>query len=230
MALIKVPSGEVTNLPYLCTLASFGKPVILSTGMCDMEEVGQAIGVFKQAGLGQKLSLLHCTSAYPCTYEDVNLRAMNTLAEAFQLPIGYSDHTLGIEVSIAAVALGARIIEKHFTLDRRMAGPDHKASLELPELTAMVRSIRHVEQAFGSSEKKPTDAEKKMRVFARKSLHLNRDMDSGSILSHQDLIARRPGTGISPADLESILGQRLKTPKKEGHPIQWKDLQTRGNR
>ncbi|MBQ9438209.1 MAG: N-acetylneuraminate synthase, partial [Lachnospiraceae bacterium] len=176
----KIPSGEITNYPYLVKIAQTGKPVILSTGMAALEEVKDAVDLLKEKGTSE-ISLLHCTTEYPAPFSDVNLKAMETLRETFHLPVGYSDHTEGIAVSIAAVAMGAAIIEKHFTLDKTMEGPDHKASLEPSELAEMVRQIRNVEEALGTGEKLPAKGEIKNIEIARKSIIAARDIKKGEI-------------------------------------------------
>lgn len=198
----KIPSGEITNLPYLRKINSKKKPVIMSTGMSTLNEIKEALAVLKDC----KVSLLHCTTEYPCPYEDVNLKAMQTMFEAFHLPVGYSDHTQGIEVPVAAVAMGATIIEKHFTLDRNMEGPDHKASLEPDELKAMVTAIRNIEQAFGMGEKEPAECEKKNIAIARKSIVARRAIKKGELLTEDNLTVKRPGDGISPMKWDDVIG------------------------
>lgn len=215
----KVPSGEVTNLPYLEKIAGTGRPVVMSTGMCDTEEIRTAVEVLKKNGC-KEIRLLHCNTEYPTPFEDVNLRAMETMREIFQCEVGYSDHTRGIEVPIAAVALGASIIEKHFTLDRTMEGPDHKASLEPAELQSMVKSIRNIEQALGSGEKKPSPSEEKNRVVARKSIVAGRDIREGEELTRENLSVKRPGSGISPMRWYEILGTRAIRDFKEDELIE----------
>ena len=206
LPLMKVPSGEITNLPYLRAINACRKPTLLSTGMSTIEDVAAAIEVLKDC----QLCLLHCTTEYPCPFEKVNLKAMLSLGEKFGLPFGYSDHTNGIEVPVAAVALGATIIEKHFTLDRNMAGPDHKASLEPAELKAMVCSIRNIEKALGNGSKQPTEGELKNRQVARKSIVAKRKIVAGEILTEENLTVKRPGTGISPMMWDSIVGTLAK--------------------
>lgn len=203
----KIPSGEITNLPYLIALAKTGKPIIMSTGMCDLDEIKAAINVLHENGAGN-IKMLHCNTEYPTPFKDVNLRAMQTLKNTFGLEVGYSDHTKGIEVPIAAVALGATIIEKHFTLDRSMEGPDHKASLEPYELAEMVRSIRHIEMALGSREKKPSPSEQKNIVIARKSIVAKTDIKAGDTFSEDNLTVKRPGNGISPMRWFEVLGAK----------------------
>jgi N-acetylneuraminate synthase len=210
LPLYKVPSGEITNLPYLQKIASKGKPVILSTGMSTLADIEAAIGVMTQAGLPREaLTVLHCNTEYPTPMVDVNLKAMNTIAQAFGVKVGYSDHTLGIEVPIAAVAMGAVCIEKHFTLDRTMDGPDHRASLEPNELKAMVAAIRNIEQAMGDGIKVHSASELKNRPIARKSIHLSEDLPAGHLLTEADLSMKRPGDGISPMNIDLVIGRTL---------------------
>ncbi len=201
----KVPSGEITNLPYLIKIAKTNKPVIMSTGMCTMEEIEEAIKVLKDNGT-KDIKLLHCTTEYPTPYGDVNLNAMLALKEHFRVEVGYSDHTKGIEVPIAAVAMGATVIEKHFTLDRNMEGPDHKASLEMDELKKMVDSIRNIECALGTGEKKPTESEKKNIGIARKSIVAKRTIKKGEVLTEENITTKRPGNGISPMRWFEVVG------------------------
>ncbi len=201
----KIPSGEITNYPYLVEIAKTNKPVILSTGMCSMEEIEESLNVLRDHG-SEKISILHCNTQYPTPYCDVNLKAMNTLKDKFGVKVGYSDHTLGIEVPIAAVALGAEIIEKHFTLDRSMYGPDHKASLEPKELADMVRAIRNIEKALGDGEKRVTESERANLSVARKSIVAKIDIKKGEIFSDHNLTTKRPGTGISPMKWNSVIG------------------------
>lgn len=203
----KIPSGEVTNLPYLVALARTGRPVVMSTGMCEMSEIGEAINVLKAHGT-KEIRLLHCNTEYPTPFRDVNLTAMLTMKEQFGVEVGYSDHTQGVEVPIAAAALGAQIIEKHFTLDRNMEGPDHKASLEPDELALMVRSIRHIEEALGTGEKKPSGSEGKNRAVARKSIVAKTSICAGELLTEENITVKRPGTGISPMKWYEVLGTR----------------------
>ena len=203
----KIPSGEVTNYPYLVALAKTGKPVVMSTGMCEMQEIEDAIAVLRENGTSD-IKLLHCNTEYPTPYEDVNLRAMKTLRDAFGVEVGYSDHTKGIEVPIAAVAMGASVIEKHFTLDRNMEGPDHKASLEPQELKQMVDSIRHIEAALGSGDKRPSPSEKKNMAVARKSIVAAKRIKAGDILTEENITVKRPGTGICPMRWKEVLGTR----------------------
>lgn len=203
----KIPSGEITNLPYLEKIAHTGKDIIMSTGMCTMEEIQKAIDILKKNGAG-KITLLHCNTEYPTPYEDVNLRAMKTMAETFGVEVGYSDHTKGIEVPIAAVAMGAVVIEKHFTLDKNMPGPDHKASLEPDELKQMIQSVRNIEKALGSSEKKPSTSEIKNIDIARKSIVAKKAIKKGEELTEDNLDIKRPGNGISPMYWYDLLGTK----------------------
>ncbi len=203
----KVPSGEITNYPYLVEIAKTSMPVVLSTGMCEISEIDDAVALLKENGTTE-LTLLHCNTQYPTPYEDVNLHAMETLKNRYGLKVGYSDHTQGIEVPIAAVALGATIIEKHFTLDHTLPGPDHKASLEPQELKEMVRSIRNIESALGSSEKKVSPSERNNIAVARKSIVASRRILRGEILNSDNLTTKRPGTGISPMQWNQIVGTR----------------------
>ena len=207
-SLIKIPSGEITNLPFLRHIGSLGMPVILSSGMSTMKEIGDALSIFEQTGLRRdQITVLHCTTEYPTPMDEVNLRAMNSIRDTFGVVVGYSDHTVGIEVSIAAVALGARVIEKHFTLDRTLPGPDHKASLEPNELIAMVKAIRNVEIALGSEIKAPTIGESKNLRVARKSIMASQRITKGEILSATNLVVKRPGDGISPMFWDQLVGQ-----------------------
>lgn len=207
VALWKVPSGEITNYPYLVEIAKTGKPIILSTGMSELAEIDAALEVLRANGCAE-ITLLHCNTQYPTPYEDVNLLAMNTLRDNYGVSVGYSDHTAGIEVPIAAVALGATVIEKHFTLDKNMEGPDHKASLEPPELRAMVRSIRRIEQALGSGQKTVSASEAPNRAVARKSIVAKRDIAVGEVLTEENITTKRPGNGISPMRWNEVLGTK----------------------
>lgn len=201
----KVPSGEITNYPYLVEIAKTHNEVILSTGMSTLDEVEAAVSLLRENGSG-KITLLHCTTQYPTPYEDVNLTAMLTLKNKFGVDVGYSDHTEGIEIPIAAVAMGARVVEKHFTLDRKMEGPDHKASLEPLELKQMIMSIRHIEEALGNGEKKPVDIEKANMKVARKSIVARRNIKAGEILTEDNITTKRPGNGINPMLWTQVLG------------------------
>lgn len=203
----KIPSGEITNFPYLVKIAETGKDVIMSTGMAELEEIDAAVQVLREHGCGS-ISLLHCNTEYPTPIEDVNLRAMLTLKEQYGVKVGYSDHTLGIEVPIAAVAMGAEIIEKHFTLDHNMEGPDHKASLEPNELKEMVAGIRKIEKALGDGIKTASPSEKRNIDIARKSIVARRNIARGEILSTESLAVKRPGGGISPMKWNEVIGTR----------------------
>lgn len=203
----KIPSGEITNYPYLVEIAKTGKEVIMSTGMCTLQEVSDAYNLLKNNGAG-KITLLHCTTNYPTPMQDVNLRAMLTLKEKFCCEVGYSDHTQGIEVPIAAVAMGATVIEKHFTLDRNMEGPDHKASLEPQELKEMVDSIRNIEQALGTPDKQPSASEISNIAVARKSIVALTDIKAGETYTEGNITTKRPGTGINPMRWTEILGKK----------------------
>ena len=207
MQVWKIPSGEITNLPYLIKIAKLNKKVILSTGMSTMREIEDAVNILKDHGASE-LIILHCTTEYPTPYEDVNLNAMLAIKERFGYEVGYSDHTMGIEVPIAAVALGAKVIEKHFTLDRTMDGPDHKASLEPSELKTMVDAIRNIELSMGTGIKEPADSEKKNIAIARKSIVANQSIKKGDILTETNLTVKRPGDGISPMKWFEIIGTK----------------------
>lgn len=229
----KVPSGEVTNLFFLEHLALKKKPIILSTGMCLLSEIEDAVNIISKIWKNNNyetekhqvpLYLLHCTTDYPVPFADVNLKAMLTLKNEFNLPVGYSDHSLGIEVAIAAVSLGAGIIEKHFTLDRKMIGPDHEASLTPIELKQMVKSIRNIELALGNGEKVPTKSEMKNAIVARKSMHYKRAMKAREVFTRNDLIMLRPGDGISSKDFNKIKGKALAKNVEAGQIIKLKDF------
>jgi N,N'-diacetyllegionaminate synthase len=203
----KIPSGEITNLPYLRHIGKLGKSVILSTGMSTLGDVEAAIDVLEQAGTARvQITVLHCTTEYPTPMDEVNLRAMQTIHAAFGVAVGYSDHTSGIEVAIAAVAMGATVIEKHFTLDRNLPGPDHKASLEPAELNAMAAAIRNIEVALGDGIKRLTPSEAKNKPIARKSLVANQAIKAGEVFSVKNITTKRPGTGISPMLWDQIMG------------------------
>lgn len=225
LGLWKIPSGEITNLPYLAKIAAQGEPIVISTGMSTLEEVGAAIDILLAQGASkEKLWVLHCNTEYPTPMKDVHLRAMYQIRDSFGIRVGYSDHTLGIEVPVAAVAMGATCVEKHFTLDRNMKGPDHKASLEPEELTQMVRMIRNIELALGNEEKKPSPSEKKNIPIVRKSIHLKHDLPAGKSLDAEDLIMLRPGDGISPMQLHDLVGKKLNHPLKSGHKLAVQDF------
>jgi N,N'-diacetyllegionaminate synthase len=208
MERIKIPSGEITNLPYLRRVGSFGKPVILSTGMSNLGEIEAALAVLEEAGgRRDQIFVLHCNTEYPVPMGEVNLRAMHSIGQAFGVRVGFSDHTEGIEIAVAAVALGACIIEKHITLDRELPGPDHRASIEPDEFACMVRSIRNLELALGDGIKRPSASEERNSLVARKSLVAARAIAKGELFSEQNLVAKRPGTGISPMRLDELLGR-----------------------
>ncbi len=205
----KIPSGEITNLPYLRHISKFQKPTILSSGMSNLEEIEDAISVLELSGLKKDLiTILHCTSQYPAPFKDVNLKAMKTIADTFNVVVGYSDHTEGIEVALAAVSLGAKIIEKHITIDKTMEGPDHSASLDPCELNNMIRAIRNIEISLGSPNKFVTDSEKKNREIVRKSIVAKNKIRKGDIFNKNNLATKRPGNGLSPMNWDKVLGQR----------------------
>ncbi|EHK3563866.1 N-acetylneuraminate synthase [Campylobacter upsaliensis] len=211
----KIPSGEITNLPYLKAVAKCKKRVLLSTGMANLGEIEAALTILRKNGT-RNITLLHCNTEYPTPFEDANLNALKTLKEAFKLEVGYSDHTEGIVASLGAVALGAVVIEKHFTLDKTMEGPDHRASLEFEELRALCKGIRELEKALGSGIKKASKSEAKNKIIARKSLVAKREIQKGEKFSEQNLTTKRPGSGISAMRYEEYLGKRaLKTYKKD---------------
>lgn len=223
--LFKIPSGEITNLPYLIKIATKDKPVILSTGMCNLSDIEVALKVLEENGKRKEsLTVLHCNTEYPTPMADVNLKAMNTISDAFKVSIGYSDHTLGIEIPIAAVARGAVCIEKHFTLDRNMDGPDHRASLEPAELKAMTQAIRNIEVALGNGIKQASASEQKNILLARKSIHTSKKILKGAILQEDDLVMKRPGHGISPMDIHHVLGRIAKTDLMSDTLITFQDL------
>lgn len=231
MRRIKVPSGELTNLPFLRFLAAKGVPLILSTGMADMQEIDQAVREVRltwtrigHTPSADALTVLHCTSNYPAVFSDVNLNAMQTIGRDIRVPIGYSDHTLGIAVSTAAVALGAIVIEKHFTIDKSMSGPDHSASLNPDEFKAMVDSIRAVEKCLGSATKAPTANELPIRALVRRSVTLRRDIEAGATLQADDVALLRPGTGIPPAELDRVAGRQALKTMTAGTTLNWSDL------
>lgn len=215
----KIPSGDLTNLPYLIKVAKLNKPIILSTGMSNLDEIRSAVKVLSDNG-NADLTVLHCTTEYPTPFTDVNLNAMITIKKEFGVKVGYSDHTMGTEVPIAAVALGASVIEKHFTLSRDMDGPDHKASLEPEELKLMVESIRHIEEAIGDGVKKPSCSEMKNESIARKSIVAKKNIKSGELFSEDNLTVKRPGTGISPMSWFEVLGNRAKRDFEEDELIE----------
>ena len=209
--LFKIPSGEITNLPYLELIGKIGKPIILSTGMSTLNEIKTALEILQKAGTSKSLiTVLHCTTSYPVPISDVNLLAMKTIKDEFEVEVGYSDHTLGIEIPIAAVALGASVIEKHFTLDRNLPGPDHKASLEPNELQEMIKTIRNVEQAMGDGIKKVMPTEAGNRDIVRKSIVVIKEIKKGDIFTSDNLSTKRPGNGISPLNWNLIIGKSSK--------------------
>ncbi len=223
MEIFKVPSGELTNLPFLAHLAGKGKPMIVSTGMSTLGEVETALHTIA-ARRDVPVTVLHCVSAYPAPFEDLNLLAMDTIHAAFQVPVGLSDHTLGIEAPIAAVALGAVCIEKHFTLDKKLPGPDHKASLNPQELTAMVQAIRNIEAAMGDGIKAPRASEKNTADVARRSLTLARPVSAGTTLTVEDLVLRRPGDGLPPHSLPFVVGRKVRRELSAGALLCLEDL------
>ena len=209
IAILKIPSGEITNYPFLREIGKTGRKVILSSGMSTLEEVRRAVKVLKESG-SKEITVLHCNTEYPTPYTDVNLKAMLTLKKELGVEVGYSDHTQGIEVPIAAAALGATVIEKHFTLDRNMDGPDHKASLEPDELQSMVQAIRNIEAALGDGIKMPTKSEKRNIDVVRKSIVAKCDIAEGEVFTENNLTTKRPGTGVSPMLWQQIIGQKAK--------------------
>jgi N,N'-diacetyllegionaminate synthase len=220
----KIPSGEIINYPYLKHIAAKNKHIIMSTGMANLGEIEEAIDTIRSVNSEAQISLLHCTTNYPTPYEEVNLKAMQTLAAAFKLPIGYSDHTLGIEVPIAAVAMGAKLIEKHFTLDKKLTGPDHRASLEPGELKEMIKAIRNIEKALGDGIKKPNKSEIEIMKVARRSLITTRDIRAGEIIKESDIIIKRPGTGILPKFKEIVIGMRIINNISQDEPFRWENF------
>tara|TARA_B100002003_G_scaffold232548_1_gene244493 strand:+ start:986 stop:1996 length:1011 start_codon:yes stop_codon:yes gene_type:complete len=219
--IFKIPSGEITNLPYLRKIANLNRNIIISTGMADLEEIRNALDILLESGTPKdSITVLHCNSEYPTPFEDVNLLAMNTIKEAFNVNVGYSDHTIGIEVSIAAVVLGASVIEKHFTLNRNMEGPDHKASLEPHELKAMVKAIRNIEKALGYGIKRPSPSELKNKHVVRKSIVAGKDIKKGECFADENIAAKRPGTGISPMEWDNVIGRKAIRDFKEDDLIE----------
>lgn len=207
----KIPSGEINNLPFLRHIAGKGKPVILSTGMADLNEIKDALNILTNEGLKlNDITVLHCTTEYPAPIEEVNLRAMQQISDVCKVKVGYSDHTVGIEISLAAAAMGATVIEKHFTLDRSMQGPDHKASLEPIELISLVKGIRNIEKALGDGIKNPTLSEKKNIEIARKSIVAKREIKEGEIFSTENITVKRPGSGLSPMLWDQVIGTKSK--------------------
>ncbi|MFP9135996.1 N-acetylneuraminate synthase [Devosia sp. XGJD_8] len=221
---VKVPSGEITNLPFLQHMARAGLPLILSTGMATLDEVRDAADVVRSQPTAGGLTVLHCTSNYPAAPEDVNLLAMHTIGRELHVPVGYSDHTLGITVSVAAVALGAEVIEKHFTLDKSLPGPDHQASLDPQELLAMVAAIRVVEAAKGDGVKAPRASELPVRNLVRRSITAAANIASGAEIRSADLVLLRPGNGIPPAGLDTVIGRKAARDIAAGQTLAWSDL------
>ena len=224
--LVKIPSGEITNLPYLRKVAKIGKPVILSTGMANILEIKEALNVIVSESITlDQVTVLHCNSEYPTPFKDVNLKAMLSIRDEFGVDVGYSDHTLGIEVPIAAVALGAKVIEKHFTLDRKMEGPDHSSSLEPKELKNMVFSIRNIEEAInGTGVKMASLSEEKNKAIIRKSLYSNKKLKKNHILTENDFEVLRPGDGISPMNINGLIGKKLKNEIPIHHKLNLEDI------
>lgn len=224
VSLYKVSSGDLTNLPLLSYIANKNKPIILSTGMANLGEVEEAVETISKAG-NDRTILLHCTSNYPTAYEEVNLRAMLTMKEAFKLPVGYSDHTIGIEIPIAAVALGAKVIEKHFTLDRNMKGPDHRASIEPDELKIMVRSIRNIELAMGDGIKRCNKSEENIRKVARKSIVAGRDISKDEVITINNISFKRPEFGLKPKYVDLVVGKKARRNIKVNEFITFNDVE-----
>jgi N-acetylneuraminate synthase len=224
VAAFKIGSGEITNLPFLAHVARKGKPMLLSTGMSYLGEVDAAVHTIFEVG-NQDLALFHCTSNYPTAPADVNLRAMQTLEAAFGVPVGYSDHTEGIEIPLAAVALGACMIEKHFTLDKSLPGPDHKASILPGELASLVRGVRHIEASLGSGIKRPAPGELDTAAVARKSLVAAHDLPAGTLLTAKHVEIKRPGTGLAPSMKWAVIGRRTRIALQAGQPIRSDDLE-----
>lgn len=223
LPLFKIPSGEITNKPFLTHVARKNKPMIVSTGLCDLEEVRRAVGWIRAVS-DVPVTLLHCVTEYPAPADQINLRAMDALRDAFGLPVGYSDHTLGTEISVAAAARGATVIEKHLTLDRALPGPDHAASLEPKEFAEMVRQIRAVVSALGDGVKRPAPCEAKNAPVARKSLVAARDLPAGHPLTAADLAVKRPGTGLPPYELEAVVGRRLRRAVRRDQVLTREDI------
>lgn len=222
LEIFKIPSGEITNLPYLRKIGKLKKKIILSTGMSYLGEIEDALNVLTKSGTPKEdITVLHCNTEYPTPFEDVNLNAMLTVRDAFKVKVGYSDHTPGIEVPIAAVALGADVIEKHFTLDKNLPGPDHKASLEPKELKTMVEAIRNIERALGDGMKKPSPSETRNKMIARKSIVAARNIKQGEVFSAENLTAKRPGGGISPMEWDRLLGRKAVKDFRQDEFVQW---------
>ncbi|MCM8823955.1 MAG: N-acetylneuraminate synthase [Candidatus Omnitrophica bacterium] len=217
----KIPSGEINNLPYLRKIGYLRKKVLLSTGMCDIDEISDALDILIRAGtLKDDITVLHCHTQYPTLPKDVNLKAMLTIEERFKVKVGYSDHTLGIEIALAAVSLGAKVIEKHFTLDRSMEGPDHKASLQPDEFKEMVRAIRNIELSLGDGVRKPSQEELKNRVFVRKSIVAGKDIKKGEVFNENNLAVKRPALGLNPMLWDKVIGKKAKRDFKKDEFIE----------
>ncbi|UCB56985.1 MAG: N-acetylneuraminate synthase [Candidatus Omnitrophota bacterium] len=221
LEVFKVASGEITNVPFLRKIGTLRKKIIISTGMADLKEIENALCVLIKAGTPKEnITLLHCNTEYPTPFEDVNLSAMLTIRDAFKVRVGYSDHTPGIEIPIAAAVLGASVIEKHFTLDKNMQGPDHRASLEPDDLGAMVKAIRHIEKALGSRIKKPSPSEIKNRRLVRKSIVASRFIKKGELLTQENITTKRPATGISPMSWDKVIAQKAKRNFKKDESLE----------
>lgn len=221
LEIFKIPSGEITNIPFLREIGGFNKKVIISTGMADISEIEDALGVLISSGTKKEnIFVLHCNTEYPTPFEDVNLKAMLTISDVFHVKVGYSDHTLGIEVPVAAVAIGAKVIEKHITLDKNMEGPDHKTSLEPEELKAMVKAIRNIEKALGDGIKRPSKSELKNKTIVRKSIVAARNIKKGEVFSEDNLAIKRPGTGIPPIRWDKVIGVNAKKNFKKDELIE----------
>lgn len=227
LRVFKVPSGEITNLPYLQKLGGMMCPIILSTGMATMDEIKRALSILESEGLKREnITVLHCTTDYPADFSDVNLSAMPEIKRELGVRVGYSDHTIGIEVPVAAAAMGGRVIEKHITLNKEMEGPDHRASLEPTEFKRMVEAVRNIELALGDGVKKPSKSEIKNRSLVRKSIHISRDIKPGEKITSNDLIMLRPGDGISPMEYNSVIGRKTTKALQKGHKLKPSDLES----
>jgi len=221
----KIPSGEITNVPYLKKMGSLKKRIILSTGMANLEEIKEALDILTKSGTTKEnITILHCNTQYPTPFEDVNLKAMLTIRDACNVGVGYSDHTPGIEIPVAAVALGAKVIEKHFTLDKDMEGPDHKASLEPEELTAMVRAIRRIEKALGDGIKKPSPSEVEHIDIVRKSLVARKEILQGQTITEEDIAIKRPGYGVPPKEMDKVIGRKAGCHIPKDRVIEWTQI------
>lgn len=226
MNIYKIPSGEITNKPLIEFISALARKVILSTGMSTLDDIENAIELIRNNSKNIPIIILHCTSEYPAPFNEVNLNSMLTIKEKFNLPVGYSDHTIGIEIPIASAALGAKVIEKHFTLDKNMSGPDHKASIDPTELKMMVSSIRNIEKALGSEKKKEiTSSEKKNMCAVRRSIHLKKSIKKGSVITKNDLIMLRPGDGITPMDVDLVIGTRTTEDLIKNRKLKYEDYE-----